>query len=138
MSITVLLADDTPIMRNAIRLLLTEHPEIEIVGEATDFTQTIAMTHELKPHVVILDLHMPNNDSRLTPTEVSNRLQSSAAWILAMSVWNDDDTKAMAKKLGAATLLDKMRLNQELIPAVMSLASPDVLSRGATSRSAAI
>ena len=123
MSITVLLADDTAIMRTAIRHLLDEQPEIELVGEAANFNQIVALTQALKPHVVIFDLHMPNDNSRLTAAEVRNFLQSSAAWILAISVWNDDDTRALARSFGANTLLDKLRLNQELIPTVMNLAA---------------
>jgi len=122
MSITVLLADDTPIMRTTIRHLLGAQPEIELVGEAANFNQTVALTQALKPQVVIFDLHMPNDNSRLTTAEVRISLQRSAAWILAISVWNDDDARALARSFGANTLLDKFRLDQELIPAVMNLA----------------
>jgi CheY-like chemotaxis protein len=52
MSIKVLLADDTAIMRSAIRHLLEEQPEIELVAEASDFNQTIALTRKFKPQVV--------------------------------------------------------------------------------------
>jgi hypothetical protein len=65
---------------------------------------------------------MPNDNSRLTTAEVRISLQRSAAWILAISVWNDDDARALARSFGANTLLDKFRLDQELIPAVMNLA----------------
>jgi two-component system nitrate/nitrite response regulator NarL len=130
MSITVLLADDTPIMRTAIRHLLDEQPEIELVGEASNFDQTIELTQALKPQVVIFDLHMPHDESRLTMSEVRYCLQSSAVWILAISVWNDDDTRALARSFGANALLDKLRLTQELIPTVMNLAAAPAVTAG--------
>ena len=122
MCIKVLLADDTSVMRRAIRTLLSHEPEIELVGEAQNFAETVSMTRKFKPQVVILDLHMPNS-SRLTPMNVSEGLRAYAARVLAISVWNDEDTRALAQSYGATDLLDKMRLGQELIPAVMKLAS---------------
>ena len=122
MCIKVLLADDTSVMRKAIRTLLSHEPEIELVGEAQNFAETVSMTRKFKPQVVILDLHMPDS-SHLTPMNVSEGLRAYAARVLAISVWNDEDTRALAQSYGATDLLDKMRLGQELIPAVMKLAS---------------
>ena len=120
MCITVLLADDTAVMRRAIRTLLGREPGIELVGEAKDFAQTVSLTRKLKPQVVILDLHMPDT-AHLTPMTVSEGLLAYAARVLAMSVWNDENALALAQSYGAMELLDKMRLGQELIPAVMKL-----------------
>jgi chemotaxis response regulator CheB len=54
MSIKVLLADDSEIVRRVIRDLLRSQPEIELVGEAVDFHQTIRMMNELNPQVFVL------------------------------------------------------------------------------------
>ena len=72
MCIKVLLADDTAFMRNAIRSLLGREPEIELVGEAQNFAESLSLTRQFKPHVVILDLHMPDS-LNLTPMNVSER-----------------------------------------------------------------
>jgi two-component system, NarL family, invasion response regulator UvrY len=122
MCIKVLLADDTALMRKAIRTLLGGEPEIELVGEAENFAESLSLTRKFKPHVVILDLHMPDS-SNLTPMNVSEGLRAYQAAVLAISVWHDEDTRALARSYGASALLDKMRLGQELIPAVMKLAS---------------
>jgi DNA-binding NarL/FixJ family response regulator len=122
MCIKVLVADDAPVMRKAICSLLGGEPEIELVGEAENFAESLSMTRKFKPHVVILDLHMPDS-SDLTPMNVSEGLRSYEAAVLAISVWNDEDTRALAQSYGALVLVDKMRLGQELIPAVMKLAS---------------
>jgi DNA-binding NarL/FixJ family response regulator len=122
MCIKVVLADDTAVMRKAILSVLGQEPEIEVVGEAENFAQTLSMTRKFKPQVVILDLHMPDS-AYLTPMNVSEELRAYAASVLAISVWDDDDTRALAESYGAMALLDKMRLGQELIPTVIKLGS---------------
>jgi DNA-binding NarL/FixJ family response regulator len=98
MCIKVLLADDTPVMRKAIRSLLGEEPEIQLVAEAKNFAQSLSMTRKFKPHVVILDLHMPDR-SNLTPMNVSEGLRAYRAAVLAISAWNDEETRAFGAKL---------------------------------------
>jgi DNA-binding NarL/FixJ family response regulator len=122
MCIKVLVADDTPVMRNAICTLLGGEPEIELVAEAENFAESLTLTREFKPHVVILDLHMPDS-ANLTPMNVSEGLRAYRAAVLAISVWHDEDTRSLARSYGASALLDKMHLGKELIPAVMKLGS---------------
>jgi len=109
-------------MRSAIRSLLGREPEIELVGEAQNFAESLSLTRKFKPHVVILDLHLLDS-SNLTPMNVSEGLRAYQAAVLAISVWNDENTAALARSYGASELLDKMRLGNELIPAVMKLGS---------------
>ena len=128
MCIRVLLADDTALMRRAIRTLLGHEPEIELVGEAKDFAETVSLTRKFKPQVIILDLHMPDR-ANLTPMNVREGLCAYEAAVLAISVWNDENTRALALSYGATALLDKMRLGEELIPAVMKLGSAREFAR---------
>jgi DNA-binding NarL/FixJ family response regulator len=58
--VKVLLADDTEMLRRIIRSILSIEREIEVVGEAANFAETIALTERLKPDIVVLDLHMPD------------------------------------------------------------------------------
>lgn len=117
MPITVLLADDAAVMRKAIRRVLESEPEIEIIGETADFAQTIKMTADLKPQVVVMDLHMPDA-FRVTPSDVKASFESSASQLLAISIWDDEDSKALAKTYGAVAFLDKTTLGTDLIPAI--------------------
>jgi DNA-binding NarL/FixJ family response regulator len=127
MCITVLLADDKEIVRRAIRGLLNESPEIELVGEAANFAQTIQMTQELKPQVIVMDLHMP--DQRLGESMSARDLGSSL--LLAMSLANDDEARFLAESFGAVKLLDKAQLYDELIPAIIQLSAPNTSSAAA-------
>jgi DNA-binding NarL/FixJ family response regulator len=121
MSIKILVADDSEIVRRGIRQLLSAHTEIAIVGEAANFAQTIRMASDLEPRVIVLDLHMPD-ESDITSQEVKSRL-SHDFHVLGISVWNDEETKELAENLGAAVLLDKMDLANTLVPTIMQLGS---------------
>ena len=122
MSIRVLLADDSEIVRRGMRQLLAAEIEIEIVGEAADFRQTICMMNELNPQVIVLDLHMPDGTEETIQRVKSNLNHDSR--LLAISIWNDENTKALVESLGAVPLLDKMELGHKLIPTIVQLVSP--------------
>ena len=117
MPITVLLTDDKEAVRNSIRMLLESDPEIRTVGEAANFQQTLRSATDLKPQIVVMDLHMPD-DSSVNPREIKSLLNTFGSRLIAISFWNDEGTQALAESLGAVTLLDKMKLATELIPAI--------------------
>jgi DNA-binding NarL/FixJ family response regulator len=118
-SIKVLLADDSEIVRRAIRQLLSAETEIEIVGEATNFAQTIQLVSDVKPEVIVLDLHMPD-ETNISPQAVKSHLNHGSR-LLAISLSNDEEAKALAESLGASVLLDKMDLANTLIPTILQL-----------------
>jgi DNA-binding NarL/FixJ family response regulator len=117
MSIKVLLADDSDVMRPAIVRLLKEEPLIKLVGEATSFAETLRLTAALKPDVLLMDLHM-RDEGEYPPELVKSQVLLNTKCILAISVWNDADAKALAESFGAKVLLDKNNLFSELIPAI--------------------
>jgi DNA-binding NarL/FixJ family response regulator len=115
--ISVLIADDTDLMRLTIAGLLKREPRIKVVAEAANYSETLALTTALQPDVLLLDLHMP--DEREYPSEtVRNHVLQNTRCVLAISVWNDDCAKSLAESLGAKVLLDKAKLATELIPAI--------------------
>ena len=122
MPIKVLLADDSDLVRRGIRSLLSSQPEIELVGEAADFRETIRMMKELKPQVIVLDLHMPDG-TEATLLDVKSHLNHDSR-VLPMSLSNDPETKALAESLGTFPLFDKMELGDKLIPTIIQLVSP--------------
>jgi DNA-binding NarL/FixJ family response regulator len=121
MPIKVLVADDSDIVRRAIRQLFQEHPEIELVGEATGFEETIQMANDLKPQVVLMDVYM-NRDNGDSLTDIVSKLNACTSPIVAISIFNDEQTKKLAESFGAVTLLDKMELSDILIPTIQKFA----------------
>jgi two-component system response regulator DevR len=123
MPTTVLLADDSEIMRKAILHLLRADPDIQVLAQVASFAQTIKLVTKLHPQVIVMDLHMGDERS-VTPSQFKSCLNGSR--LLAMSIWNDDETKSLAETIGAVTLLDKTNLGTELIPAIKQFARGSV------------
>src|ERR1700694_2723093 len=111
----VLIADDSEVMRTAIRKMLQEESNIDVVGEASSFADTMQKIADLKPDVLLLDLHMPEKRD-FTPVLVKSQLATVRT--VAVSFSNDSDSKALAESYGAVTLLDKMSLYSDMLPAI--------------------
>ena len=109
----VLIADDSEIMRAAIRRTLEEERKIVVVGEVSSFADTMQKIADLKPEVLLLDLHLPERRN-LTPALVKSQLATVRT--VAVSFSNDNDSKALAESYGAVALLDKMSLYTEMVP----------------------
>jgi chemotaxis response regulator CheB len=123
LSIKVLLADDSDVMRRAIVKVLNEEPSTELVGEARGFAETIQLANALKPDVLLMDLHM-SDEREYSAESVRLQLSKDVGCIVAISVWNDEKAKALAERFGARVLLDKANLYAELISAIKQNCPP--------------
>ena len=117
--IKVLLADDSEIMREAIKKLLEDEPRIHIVGETSCFGTAMQSVADAKPDILLLDLHLPQK--RELPAPIVRAQLNCIKYTLAISFANDEEAKSLAASYGAAALLDKMSLYNELLPAIMRL-----------------
>jgi DNA-binding NarL/FixJ family response regulator len=117
MAIKVLIADDTDLMRRAIRTVIETESRIQIVGEAATFGQTMQAIADFKPDVLLLDLHLPEKRD-FTPALVKSQLVS-VEHVLAVSFSNDAEARDLAESYGAKVLLDKMTLFEQLIAAIL-------------------
>jgi DNA-binding NarL/FixJ family response regulator len=118
----VLLADDSELVRRAIRRFLSDQPAIELIGEALNFSQAVALINELHPDVVVLDLHMADSRS-ISAANFVAQIEAVNPRIIAISVWSDEESAALAKSFGACTLLDKINLGTQLLPAILESTS---------------
>jgi len=117
MRIRVLLADDSDMAREAMRKVIAGEPRIEIVGDVANFAQTVQAIAELEPAVLLLDLHLAEKRA-FTPALVKSQL-ACVHHILAVSFSSDAEARDLAQSYGAKSLLDKMRLFNELVPAIL-------------------
>jgi len=121
--------DDADVIRKTLRNFLKEEPAIRL-GEASNFADAISMPAALKPDVLLLDLHMPD-DRSLDPEFVKANL--SGARVLAMSLSSDyaseEDMRLLAENFGAVRTLDKAKLCDELIVARVQAKRPRTTDR---------
>ena|SRR5256885_7474348 len=120
MCVKVFLADDADVMRNAIRRLLSNREDISVVGDASNFRETIQKASQLHPDLIILDLNLSDRN-HIPPAETKGLLDG--AKVLAITLGTDDRTDELLDSVGAVRLLDKMDLASELIPAILELGS---------------
>jgi DNA-binding NarL/FixJ family response regulator len=121
MCVNVFVADDAAVMRKAILSLLSNRKDIAVVGEASDFRETIQKTAELHPDLIILDVNMPDRN-HIAPSEVRSLLNSANVLAITLSV--DDLDEELLNSVGAVKLLDKADLADQLIPAILELGTP--------------
>ena len=119
MAIRVLLAEDSECVRRGIGQVLSSQDGIELVGESTDFSQTIRLANELQPEVIVMDLHVPD-ETKITSRDFRSHVNLGTR-LVAISFWNDEPSQQLAESFGAAVLLDKMGLGETLIPTIVQL-----------------
>jgi len=114
--IRVLLADDHALIREGTRELLSRDPQIEVVGEAADGPEAVALVESLRPDVVLVDIAMPG----LNGVEVTRRVKGSRPEIavLALTVHDESPYVIALLEAGAAGYLLKDVHGRELIRAV--------------------
>ena len=116
--IRVLLADDQALVRNGFRLILEREAEIDVVGEAADGGEAVALGRELRPDVVLMDVRMPGVDG----IEATRRLVGDPGFggrILMLTTFDLDEYVVEAIRAGASGFLLKDVLPADLLHAVL-------------------
>ena len=115
-SIRILICDDHAIVRYGLGALFAANPEMDLVGEAVDGEEAVAMTRKLNPDVIIMDLVMPHKDGIAAITEIKKK--NPGAKILVLTNFSDDKNVFSAIKAGAVGYQLKDSSTEELIQAV--------------------
>ncbi|WP_306214598.1 response regulator [Actinoplanes sp. RD1] len=131
--IRVLLADDQQLIRAGLRMLCDAQPDLEVVGEAGDGREAVALAERLVPDLILMDLRMPGLDG-ITAT---GRILAArpAVRVLVLTTFGDDDHLYPALTAGACGFLLKDASPQELLDGIRRAAagespfSPEVLRR---------
>ncbi len=118
--IRVLLVDDHALFRSGIRSLLQRHPEFEVVGEAGDGMEGVKRAGQLRPDVVLLDLHMPGLSGRETAQMITKEVPESHVLMLTVSEEADDLLATL--RAGASGYLLKNIAADTLIAAIRTAA----------------
>ncbi|MFD9883274.1 response regulator [Streptomyces alboflavus] len=117
--VRVLIADDQPLVRRGLALILSPDPAFEVVGEAEDGKQAVALAHRLRPDVVVMDIRMPVLDGVGATEELARVLPRCR--VLALSTFDMDEYVVGALRAGAYGFLPKDSSPEELIAAVRTV-----------------
>ena len=135
MTIRVLLADDQPLIRTALQMVITDTDDIEVAGEAGTGAEAVDLTRSLRPDVVVMDIRMPGLDG----IEATRRIMASAdpeslARVVVLTTFDDDEYVYAALRGGASGFLVKDMALEEILAAVRTVAAGDALIAPAVTR----
>jgi DNA-binding NarL/FixJ family response regulator len=123
--IRVLIADDHPLFRKGLRGLLESVTGIEVVGEATEGEEAIALAERLQPDVILMDINMPG----VNGIEATRRILhvSPSVGVLVLTMYEDDDSVFAAMRAGARGYLLKGVDQGEVLRAINAVSSGEAI-----------
>lgn len=121
----VVIADDHPTFRRGLAALLASVEDIDLVGEAADGEQVIELAMAVRPHVVLMDLHMPG----VGGVEATRRLKAEApeVAVLVVSMLDEDEAVFAAMRAGARGYVVKGQDTDDVLRAIRSVARGDAV-----------
>ncbi|MEU6345127.1 response regulator transcription factor [Streptomyces sp. NPDC046977] len=125
--IRVLLADDQALLRGAFRVLVESEPDMEVVGEASDGAEAIAMARSTRADVVLMDIRMPGTDGLAATRAITGEEDLVGVAVLVLTTFEADEYVAQALRAGAAGFLGKGAEPDELLGAIRTVAAGDAL-----------
>ncbi len=118
--VRLIIVDDHPVVRDGIRGMLAGDPELDVVGEASDGAEGLALIASLKPDVVLMDLRMPGLGGAAAIRTLSE--QGSDARVLVLTTYDTDSDVVPALEAGATGYLLKDSPREELVRAIHAAA----------------
>ncbi len=118
--IRLLIADDHPVVRTGLQGMLTGQPDFEVVGEAADGAEAVALTDQLHPDVVLMDLRMPDMDGVTAIRHIKTR--HPEVHILVLTTYDTDADILPAIEAGATGYLLKDAPREDLFRAIRAAA----------------
>jgi DNA-binding NarL/FixJ family response regulator len=123
--ITIMLADDHPLLRQALRNVLEKQPDFDIIAEAGDGEEAVRLALELSPQVVIMDINMPKLNGLEAIRQI--RAQKPDITILVLTVHDDSEHIIGILKAGAAGYLTKSVFGMEVVHAIRSVVAGETV-----------
>ena len=117
--IRILLADDHTVVRKGLRLLLESHPDLEVIADAADGRETVALAEQHTPDVVVMDVAMPALNGIEAARQIFAKLPHTA--VVFLSMHSDEGYVLKALKAGARAYLLKDSAENDLISAVKAV-----------------
>jgi DNA-binding NarL/FixJ family response regulator len=133
-TIRVALADDQSLVRAGFRVLVNSAPDLEVVGEAANGQEVVALAHDTKPDVVLMDIRMPDMDGLVATRQITTDEALAAVRVLVLTTFEIDEYVFAALRAGASGFLGKGVEAEELQDAIRVVARGDALLSPAATR----
>ncbi|WP_326609210.1 response regulator transcription factor [Streptomyces scopuliridis] len=123
--IRVLLADDQPLVRSGLRVIMADQPDLEVVGEAATGAEAVRLVGDVSPDVVVMDIRMPGMDG----IEATRLIMAGPATtrVLVLTTFDEDDHVYGALRAGASGFVVKDMALDDILAAIRVVAAGDAL-----------
>ncbi|MFJ2591260.1 response regulator [Streptomyces sp. NPDC087538] len=123
--VRVVLADDQPLVRSGLRLVMADHPDLEVVGEAATGAEAVQLVRDIGPDVVVMDIRMPGMDG----IEATRLITAgpTATRVLVLTTFDEDDYVYGALRAGASGFVVKDMALNDILAAIRVVAVGDAL-----------
>ncbi|MGW5121244.1 response regulator [Streptomyces noursei] len=125
MTVRVVLADDQPLVRNGLRVLMADAPDIDVVGEAGTGAEAVQLVRDTEPDVAVMDIRMPGMDGIEATGLIT--AASEATRVLILTTFDDDEYIYGALRAGASGFLVKDMALDDILGAIHVVAAGDAL-----------
>ncbi len=115
----ILIADDHEMMRNGVRALIEHEPGWQVCGTATNGRQAVEAAKKLKPHVVVLDMTMPELDGLEALRQIKSALPNTE--VVIFSAYHSEEVIEQLFEAGVKSYIQKSDCGQNLVAAIKSL-----------------
>ena len=119
----VAIADDQALVRMGFRMVLEAQPDLDVVGEASDGADAIALARRTRPDVVLMDVRMPGTDGIAATAAITAELPETR--VLVLTTFDLDEYAFGALRAGASGFLLKDARPEELLAAIRAVAAGD-------------
>jgi DNA-binding NarL/FixJ family response regulator len=123
-SVRIVLADDQPLIRSGLRILIADSPDLEVVGEAGTGAEAVGLADELRSDVVVMDIRMPGMDGIAATRAISAGAPGARVVILTTF---DDESVYASLRAGAGGFLVKDMALDDILAAIRVVAAGDAL-----------
>jgi DNA-binding NarL/FixJ family response regulator len=126
--VRVVLADDQPLVRAGLRVLIADCPDLDVVGEAGTGAQAVQLARQARPDVVVMDIRMPGMDGiEATQLITAGGYGSGPTRVVVLTTFDDDDYVYAALRAGASGFLVKDMAVEDILAAIRVVAAGDAL-----------